>query len=382
MHLSLHILFVSFVSSKKMGCGKSKNTGADDPLDFVPKEIKNASPDALRRDISEIYKTYLIKREKIKPLLAEKAGIQATIDEERTKLLELLGKKEELDVIRQPLMKQTWERDADEIYNAFKGFTADKSLLVKIICARTYYQIRLIGEVFEEKYGVSLLEKVVNELTTLMGSLLTGSGTGLSKLLTYRILPQAERDAAFIRDFTSGISIEDANLLEIICTRSNAELSAAMECFAATYERQLPDVIKAKCSYKNYREFVLRILECQHDESHEKLSQQEAQYFANELYNAGAARTIGMDPEPFIRILGNISTIQFEQINEEYPKKQLIKDIQSKTGGDFQLALVTRCTDKYEYLAGRLDSALKGFSPNTESICRWVIVLSDCNTLS
>ena len=267
-------------------------------------------------------------------------------------------------------MQTTWERDADEIYNAFQKFTTDKSLLVKIICARTYGQMALIGQVFEEKYGVPLLEKVVNELTTLMGSLLTGSGTGLSKLLTYRILPQPERDAALLRDFTSGMSIEDANLLEIICTRSNAELSAALECFATTYEKQLPDVIKAKSSYKNYREFVLRILECQHDESNEKLSQQEAQYYANELYNAGAARTIGMDPEPFIRILSNISIVQFEQINEEYPKKQLIKDIQAKTGGDFQLALVTRCTDKYDYLAQRLDQALKGFSPNTESICR------------
>eukprot|EP01034_Spumella_vulgaris_P028550 gene28550-35431_t len=217
---------------------------------------------------------------------------------------------------------------------------------------------------------MSLLEKVVNELTTLMGSLLTGGGTGLSKLLTYRILPQDERDAAFIRDFSDGMSIDDANFLEIICTRTNAQLYAAMETFSATYKRDLPDVIKAKCSYKNYRDFVLKILECEHDESNQKYTISEAKQLADELYAAGAARSIGIDPEPFIRILGNISNLQFEQINEYYPKQQLLKDITTKTGGDFQLAILTRCADKFEYLAGRLETSMKGFSPNTECICR------------
>ncbi len=284
--------------------------------------------------------------------------------------MELLGNKEKLMKIRQPLMDITWERDADDIYNAFQKFSTDKSTLVKIIPARAYWQIALISEAFEKKYGMPLLEKVVNELTTLLGSLLTGSGTGLSKLLTYRILPQHERDAALIRDFSDGMSIDDANLLEIICTRTNAQLSAAMEHFAATYKRNLPDVIKNKCSYKNYRDFVLRILECEHDESNTKLSTSEAKYFADELYAAGAARSIGIDPEPFIRILGSISNVQFEQINEQYPKQQLIKDITAKTGGDFQLVILTRVADKFEYLAGRIDAALKGFSPDTESVCR------------
>ncbi len=271
---------------------------------------------------------------------------------------------------RQPLMDVTWERDADDIYKAFQKFSTDKTILVKIIPARTYWQIALIGEVFEKKYGMPLLEKVVNELTTLLGSLLTGGGTGLSRLLTYRILPQRERDAALLRDFTDGMSIDDANLLEVICTRTNIELAAAMETYSIDYKRNLPDVIKNKCSYKNYRDFVLRILECEHDESTDKLNISEAKYFADELYAAGAARTIGIDPEPFIRILGNISAIQFEQINEQYPKQQLVKDITAKTGGDFQLALLTRVQDKYEYLAGRLDAAMKGFSPDTECICR------------
>ena len=104
-------------------------------------------------------------------------------------------------------------------------------------------------------------------MTTLLGKLITGKETGLGKLLTYRILPQDERglqilffcffistilfiyfhddnnygnsyntdknnnvnlynylDAAFLRDSSNGIGLDDENLIEIICTRSNAEL--------------------------------------------------------------------------------------------------------------------------------------------------------------
>ena len=64
----------------------------------------------------------------------------------------------------------------------------------------------------------------MNDMTTLLGKLITGKETGLCKLLTYRILPQTERDAAFLRDFSNGIGLDDENLLEIVCTRSNEEL--------------------------------------------------------------------------------------------------------------------------------------------------------------
>ena len=159
-----------------------------------------------------------------------------------------------------------------------------------ILATRTKSQIASIAIIFEKKYGLSLLEQVVSDMTTLLGKLITGKETGLGKLLTYRILPQDERglqilffyffisailfiyfhdddnnidsnnhedncnndnnhdsnnynnygnsytdndnnvnlynylDAAFLRDSSNGIGLDDENLIEIICTRSNAEL--------------------------------------------------------------------------------------------------------------------------------------------------------------
>ncbi len=357
-----------------MGCGKSKDTGTanQNPLEFTPKEIVDNRPDALRRDITETYKWYSARRDKIKPLLAEKYGINALIDDEREKLVGILQKKEQLYNERQPFMEKLWERDADDLHKAFQKFSTDKSMLVNILCARTYWQIEEIGKKYQQKYGQSLLERVINEMTTLLGSILTGSGTGLSKLLTYRILPQAERDAAILRDCTDGISLDDPGLLEVICTRTNIELRGAMEMYLKNYRKDLVEIVRSKSSYKNYREFVLKILECSRDEDDQPFDPITAKKLADELYAAGAARTVGMEPEPFIRIISNINRKQFESINDQYPNKALLKDIQAKLGGDFQLAIVTRCADKYEYLASRIENALKGFSPDKETLSRYV----------
>lgn len=355
-----------------MGCGGSKNDIKNqNPLEFVPKEISESRPDAVRKEITELYKSYVSKRDAIKPLLAEKYGLQALIDDERMKSVALIEKKDTLSQQLQPLLAQTYERDADDIYNAFQKFSADKSILVTILCARTYHQIGEISKVFERKYHVRLIEKVVNELTTVLGSLFTGSSTGLAKLLTYRIMPQPERDAAMLKDCTDGMSLDDIGLLEVICTRTNLELRAAIFCFNQTYKKDLIELIRSKCSYKNYRDFVMKILECNRDEDNIPFPQAQAQAFASELYQAGGARSYGMEPEPFIRILANCNHAQFESINECYPNRALIKDITAKLGGDFQLAVLTRCTDKYDYFANRIETALRGFTgADTDTLCR------------
>eukprot|EP01031_Cornospumella_fuschlensis_P004206 gene4206-5259_t len=163
------------------------------------------------------------------------------------------------------------------------------------------------------------------------------------------------------------MSLDDAGLLEVLCTRTNVELKLALAHFSAAYKRDLVEVLKARSTYKNYREFVLKVLECNRDEDNKPFDLDLARRYAQELYAAGAGRSLGMDPEPFIRILGSVSRRQFESINEQYPNKQLVKDITAKLGGDFQLAVLTRVADKYEYFASRIEAAIKGFSPDKET---------------
>ena len=60
------------------------------------------------------------------------------------------------------------------------------------------------------------------------------------------------------------------------------------------YGKHLPDLVKSKSSYRNYREFMLKVLECKRDESMKAFDPETAQQLATELYNAGGGRNLGV----------------------------------------------------------------------------------------
>ena len=85
-----------------MGCaaskgGKKKKKGSKDKKELQKKNYgKKGSPDALRREITDIYAVYKAEKKKIDPYLAEKYGITAILNEERERLLGLLSKQDAL----------------------------------------------------------------------------------------------------------------------------------------------------------------------------------------------------------------------------------------------------------------------------------------------
>ena len=81
-----------------------------------------------------------------------------------------------------------------------------------------------------------------------------------------------------------------------------------------------------------------------------------------------------MVPEPFIRIISKINRPQFESINEKYKGQNLIKDITSKLGGDFENAVLTMCADRFEFFAAKVEKYLKGYSADKDGLCRCVYV--------
>ena len=62
----------------------------------------------------------------------------------------------------------------------------------------------------------------------------------------------------FCREFTKGFSVQDENMLEIVLTRSNAELRGALDFFTDEYGTPLKDILSGH-SYKNYREFMNKV---------------------------------------------------------------------------------------------------------------------------
>jgi hypothetical protein len=355
---------------KKFKSKADKITDEDDDDDVAV--ISDKKPEVLRKEIAKIAKDIAEKRDKSKAsthlLLNEKRGLEIILEKERNKLAKLAEQKTALEFERSELMLACWNADADDLYRAFEK--REKKEYVLILTTRTNWQLQEIGKMFESKYGESLQTRLVTDGQRVLGKLFTGSLSYLTKLLTYRVMPQAERDAAFLKDFTSGMSIQDEELLEIVMTLSNSELLATQEKFVNEYGVPLSDSLKGH-SYKNYRDFMERVLECKRDEFGDPFDDETATKLAAEVYAAGAGRTIGIDAEVFIRVFSTISKPQFDSLNAKYKNQQLLKDIDAKLGGDFAQAIKIRCSDRYEYLAGRLALALKSsFSADKESVCR------------
>lgn len=238
------------------------------------------------------------------------------------------------------------------------------------------WQLKEIADLYEEKYDKKLIDDVNAALSTLLTTFMTGSGQGLNKLIKYKLSDQPTRDAQLLREFSDGISLEDENLWEILCTRSNEELKAAIDIHLDLYQKHFPDIVKGKCSYKNYREFMQKVLKCERNELLLPFEEEDAEKYAGELLKAGAERAIGVNPEPFIRIFSVINKPKFDSINRCYPEERLVDDIKKKLGGDFAMAVLTMCSDKYEFLAGRIDSSLRAYSPDKEMLCRVLGCLS------
>ena len=72
-----------------------------------------------------------------------------------------------------------------------------------------------------------------------------------------------------------------------------AELKSAMEVYLNDYGKHLPDVVKSKSSYENYRSIMLKVLECKRSEDDKPLDAAAAKILADELYNAGGSRSLG-----------------------------------------------------------------------------------------
>lgn len=347
---------------------------------------ETAKPEQLKKEINKLYKIVNEKRETLKkslrPFLAEKRGLTTMLEEEKEKLLTLLDTKNQLDEEKKKYLETLFDKDADEIFRCYEA--KDKTGLCNVVCNRTRDQLEKVCQRYEQKFGESLRHRLESEGKSLTGSLFTGSLTNFSKLVLYRIMPPDERDAGFLREFTTkGMSIQDENILEVILTRTNRELSAALDFHADETGKPLRDILSAH-SYKNYREFIAKVLECRRDERNEPFDQGTALRYAEELYEAGAGRYVGINAEPFIRILAVANKAQIDSINEKYKGKQLVKDITAKLGGDFGMAVKIRCTDKFVYLASRINGALKStFSKDKELLCRVLGSLSrpECQKL-
>ena len=207
-----------------MGCSISSED-VDQPQDVVIEEEVYKDPDNVKAKISVEYEKLIKLRDEIALVFQEKFGIDEMLREDREKLVELLEQREEMIKKRDEMASSVWEKDSDLLCSILSKkvnlinikdlngneLNAQKEIVLKTLCLRTNWQLACISAAYTKKYNRDLFEDVDKFLSGALGSL---SGPNpIIQFLWYRLTPQPVRDAKLLREYTSGLSLNNDLLI-------------------------------------------------------------------------------------------------------------------------------------------------------------------------
>jgi annexin A7/11 len=103
--------------------------------------------------------------------------------------------------------------DAKALQKAMKGLGTDNKAVMGVLCRRTAMERHAIAIAFKTMYGKDLVAELKSEL----------SGDFEEMCVALLRLP-AEYDAMELRHAMEGVGTDEADLIEIMCTRTNQEI--------------------------------------------------------------------------------------------------------------------------------------------------------------
>eukprot|EP00928_Gymnodinium_smaydae_P048584 TRINITY_DN3249_c0_g1_i1.p1 TRINITY_DN3249_c0_g1~~TRINITY_DN3249_c0_g1_i1.p1 ORF type:complete len:949 (-),score=153.37 TRINITY_DN3249_c0_g1_i1:493-3285(-) len=259
------------------------------------------------------------------------------------------------------------EQDAVDLREASDGHGAVEDKVKEIIFGRLRENINLTDKIYQVKYGKSLYELVI----CMLGA---DSTSDFGHFLTDRTICPAKRDALLFRRAMSSMRSSDKTLIELISTRTNAELRAIADAYAAEFAGEsMVQRIKSEIGAQGYGKWIDILCEFDRDEGHGVPDNVEA--LAQQLYDAGKGKTTGCDEQVFIDVLAKANENTVRAIcaayeNLECTSNSLADDITDKLSGYLQYAVLARVRPHAEFFALRLFQACSGWTTDDETICR------------
>uniref|UniRef100_A0A8C6S165 Annexin n=1 Tax=Nannospalax galili TaxID=1026970 RepID=A0A8C6S165_NANGA len=261
------------------------------------------------------------------------------------------------------------DRDAKKLYKACKGMGTDEMAIIEVLSHRTSDQRQQIKQNYKAKYGKDLEEVLKSEL----------SGNFEKTALALLDHPN-EYAARQLQKAMKGLGTDEAVLIEILCTRSNKEISAIKEAYQKLFDKSLESDVKDDIN-GNLRKILVSLLQANRDEE-DTVDKDLAGQDAKDLYDAGEGRW-GTDELAFNEVLAKRSYKQLRATFEAYQiliGKDMEEAIEEETSGDLQKAYLTlvRCArDLQSYFAERLYKAMKGTGTDEETLIRIIVTRAE-----
>lgn len=239
--------------------------------------------------------------------------------------------------------------DAEALNKAMVGLGTDNNRLIEILTTRNPDQVQAICKVYESKYGKTLIKAIEGDT----------SGSFENALVALCMTPAAF-DAKELYSAMKGLGTRESSIIDILTTRSNAELTAIKQAYEQAYGKSLVDAIKGDTS-GNFETGLLMLLQCNRDEN-TPVNPALAKTQAEALYKAGE-KEFGTNSQAFFAILGKNSYAQNKAVSDAYAQfvsqTTLERAIEKEERGDVEKLLLAMLNPA-RAMAKRFKDAIKG----------------------
>uniref|UniRef100_A0A8C4E8N4 Annexin n=1 Tax=Dicentrarchus labrax TaxID=13489 RepID=A0A8C4E8N4_DICLA len=250
------------------------------------------------------------------------------------------------------------EADVQRLRGAMKGAGTDEAAVIEVLAHRTIAQRQRVKEAYKQAVGKDLAEDLSSEL----------SGNFRSVVLGLLMLAPVY-DAYELRNAIKGAGTEEACLIDVLASRSNAEIQTINAFYKKEYEKSLEDDVCGDTSGM-FQRVLVSLLTVMFEE-YQKISGRDIEesikremsgsledvflaivkcirnkqaFFAERLYKS--MKGLGTTDSVLIRIMVARAEIDMLDIKAQFLKmygKTLYSFIKGDTSGDYRKILLELC---------------------------------------
>jgi len=261
-----------------------------------------------------------------------------------------------------PLANFNANNDAEQLRKAMKGFGCNNNAVIQVLCQRTNSQRQQIALAFKVMYGKDLLKDLKDELHG-----------DFEELIMALMEPPARYDAAQLRKAMQGLGTKESVLIEIMCSRTNAQIAELRLVYRQMYGADLERELIGETS-GHFKRLLISMCAGGRDESGH-VDPLKANQDARALYKAGEGR-LGTDESKFNAILAAQNFAQLRAVFVEYQKvanHPIERAIDAEFSGDIRdgLIAVIKCVkNRPAYFAECLYNSMKGLGTHDTDLIR------------
>jgi len=264
-----------------------------------------------------------------------------------------------------------------------KGLGTDEAAIISLVTKRSNQQRLEIAKTFKTLYGKDLIHDLQSELTG-----------NLETVIVAMFTESSAYDATELHNAMVGAGTSEGTLVEILCTRTNAQIVKIKEKYKLLFNKDLEkDIMGETSGY--FKRLLVSCLQANRNEitteQYMKLyehgpesvvDQNLAAKDAQALFNAGEKK-YGTDETVFLSILASRNIYQLRATfaaYEKLAKKTLLQSVIDETSGDLRKAFkaVVKCAaNRPLYFAERLHKSMKGAGTNDASLIRVIVTRSE-----